>query len=119
MKKLAVMLMIVLFLAGCAGRQLSQVEINAGAYPENYEQIIKDHLKEVLFDPDSLKDFSIDGKPVKIILSSGYPAFDLQKGQEVYEVKYVWYNAKNRMGGYTGKQAHIYQIRHGKVVAAF
>ena len=113
------MVCIVALLVGCGGVKAKPEQVPAGDYPANYESIIRDHLREVLFDPDSLKDFSIDSPPKLTILDSGYPAFGLFRGQEVYECKYVWYNAKNRMGGYTGKNPHIYFIRHGRVVASW
>lgn len=118
MKRLLIIFAIVL-LFGCGGMKARPEQVSAGTYPSNYESIIKDHLQEALFDPDSLKDFSIDSPPTLIVLTSGYPKYDLLRGQEVYECKYVWYNAKNRMGGYTGKKPHIYFIRQGRVVAVW
>ena len=115
---LFLLLALTAFLPGCAGRPLNWEDIYAGPVPA-YEDVIRKHLREVLFDPDSLKDFSIDEPCKEITLTTGYPAFGLRRGQNVYECKYVWYNAKNRMGGYTGKRAHIYFIRNGKVVAGW
>ncbi len=121
MKRLIILAMVGLFLVSCAtlAPKLTDTEIDPGPYPDNYENIVRQYLREVLFDPDSLKDFSIDAPPQKIYLRSGYPSYKLRRGQGVYEIKYVWYNAKNRYGGYTGKKPHYFYIRYGQVVMAF
>ena len=121
MKKLFLILAIVslplIFLACATGPPLTQSDIDPGPYPENYQQIIVQHLRQTLIDPDSLQDLS-SSRPNRITLDAGYPSFGLRKGQEVYQCR-VMYNAKNRMGGYTGKQLHTLFIRNGEVVAAF
>lgn len=119
MRKLVWLFLSPILLSSCAiAPQLTEAEIDPGPYPDNYEAIIRDFLREHLVDPDSLRDFSIDAC-TKVYLDTGYPRFNLKKGQAVYECKYVWYNAKNQMGGYTGKSPHIYYIRHDKVVAGW
>lgn len=118
MKKIITIVFLVALLAGCGGRMARPDERSAGPLPD-YERVIKYHLSQTLFDPDSLKDFSIDLPCKQTTLTSGYPAYDLVRGMDVYECKYVRYNAKNRMGGYVGKKPHIYWIRHEKVVAVW
>ncbi|MFA5377566.1 MAG: hypothetical protein WC455_17580 [Dehalococcoidia bacterium] len=119
MKKIIWIIFLTVFLVGCAtGKPLTWEDIYAGPFPD-CESIIKKHLQESLFDPDSLRDFSMDSPCQGTTLTSGYPKFNLRKGQEVYECKYVWYNAKNRMGGYVGKKPHIYWIRYNEVVAVW
>ena len=119
MKKIICIIFLIALLTGCAlTKPLTEAEIDPGPAPD-FESVIRAHLRESLFDPDSLKDFSMDLPCNEITLTSGYSKFDLRRGQKVYECKYVWFNAKNRMGGYTGKRPHIYFIRHGKVVAGW
>jgi hypothetical protein len=118
-RKMLPVFFIVFIVAACAFTpQLTKEQIDAGPMPD-CEAVIKAYLREALFDPDSLKDFSIDAPCKEIILSSGFPGFNLYRGQKVYECRYVWYNAKNRYGGYTGKNPHIYFIRYNKVVGSF
>jgi hypothetical protein len=118
MKKILCLTLLVLFIAACGGRMAKPEERSAGPVPD-YERVIKLHLGQALFDPDSLKDFSIDLPCIQTTLTSGYPAYNLVRGMDVYECKYVWYNAKNRMGGYVGKKPHIYWIRSNEVVAVW
>lgn len=122
-KKIILFIGLIVILSACARSpyQLQQTplvasEIDAGSYPENYQEIVLDYLKETLFDPDSLKDFSIEA-PTKELITSDIP-FSVRKGQEVYKC-FAKYNAKNRMGGYTGKSTHLYYLRRGKVVYSY
>lgn len=114
---LAVASMLLTF--GCAGAPVAQSDIDPGPYPDNYQQLIAQYLLQTLCDPGSVQEISFDGPPNRITLTMGFPKFGLMKGMEVYECKYVWFNAKNRMGGYTGRNAHVYLIRHGQVVGGW
>ena len=116
MRRLFLFFASLILLSACAtSPPLTENEIDPGPYPSNYEDIIRQHLKQTLFDPDSLRDLSVPA-PTKLLVKSNYRDFGIREGQYVYECKYVWYNAKNQMGGYTGKKPHIFWIRNGTVV---
>ncbi len=69
------------------------------------------YLKETLFDYDSMKDLEI-GSPMKATTRRT----DLSPaGITGYAVK-VSYNAKNRMGGYVGKQRQVAFVTGGRVL---
>jgi hypothetical protein len=78
-----------------------------GPFPSNYETLIRSNLNQILIDPYSAK------------IDIGYP---YSGGHRVLWFKsYGWLvdvyvNSKNRMGGYTGRQKHVYLIRDGKIV---
>jgi hypothetical protein len=72
------------------------------------------HLKDTLFDPDSIKDLQI-GNPQRCItrktavFAAGINGFAVP----------VEYNAKNRYGGYVGKQKHIAVVGGDSVLFMF
>ena len=78
-----------------------------GPYPANYKEIVTQWLNEQLIDPDSARiEWNGDPKPA-----------DLGKdGEHLYGylVNFT-VNARNRFGGYTGKQKHAVLIRNGEV----
>jgi hypothetical protein len=85
---------------------------------EQRDQAIKktivSHLKETLFDPDSIKELEI-GKPRKGVTRKT----DLSPaGISGYAIP-VAYNAKNRYGGYVGKQKQIAFVTENKVLFMF
>lgn len=92
---------------------LTDEEKYYGNPPENYEQTIRSHLNEVLFDPYSIKELSFN-EPLKKVLDK--PLFaGLKTGQIIWGVS-VSYNAKNRYGAYTGKKTHIYFFRGNDII---
>jgi hypothetical protein len=79
-----------------------------GSYPANYMEIVIQWLNKQLIDPDSAH-IEWNGEPK--------PA-DLGKdGEHLYGylVNFT-VNARNRFGGYTGKQKHAVLIRNGEVI---
>ncbi len=88
--------------------------LDYGGYPLDYEQILKDHLNETLFDPYSIGDLKIEA-PQKVV---GFRKFVRERtygyGGHGYG-GYISFNAKNRMGGYVGKIRLYYIIRDSKV----
>lgn len=106
-------------LAGCMLKQAPTYEEQVraesaglhGPYPENYEEVVKRYLNNALFDPYSVRDLQIDTPTKGFIFSRGGPfAKDL--------CCYGWcvtvsFNAKNRMGAYTGTQCSTYFIKDG------
>jgi hypothetical protein len=79
-----------------------------GRYPANYKEIVIKWLDTELVDPASARiEWSDEPKPA-----------DLSKnGQHLYGyLVHFRINARNRFGGYTGKQSHAALIRNGLVI---
>ena len=108
------------FLAGCAkslipmpGSFLPEINrdvISAesyGAYPQNYQKILKDYLQNNLFNHEDAKVDFIN-KPNRLSIS--------QVGTEYtgYRVC-LSINSKNRKSIYTGYKTHLFIINNGKV----
>ena len=79
-----------------------------GVYPYNYEEIINNHLDEILFDPYSVKGLRITSPETGWYNSFGKISYG-------YRGK-VSFNAKNRYGGYVGKRTYWYFIRNNKLL---
>ena len=82
-----------------------------GPFPEDYEEIVKNHFTDRLKDPDSAKysDFRAP-KPNFLIVNK------FEKAAQYGYVVCVHINAKNSYGGYTGKKLAWTFIRDGAVV---
>ncbi|MBH5328842.1 hypothetical protein H9Q10_04070 [Eikenella sp. S3360] len=86
-----------------------------GRYPGNYQQIIRRHLAQNLIDPESARigSFTPPRKYLRIdetrLTASG---LDFR----AYYAACVRVNSKNRYGGYTGWQEHVYFIRNGEIM---
>src|SRR5438128_4154847 len=78
-----------------------------GPYPTNYKQIVMQWLNKQLIDPDSAR-IEWNGEPK--------PADLGKNGEHLYGylVNFT-VDARNRFGGYTGKQKHAVLIRNGEV----
>ena len=82
-----------------------------GPYPTNYKEIVMKWLEQQLVDPASARIEWVDEpKPT-----------DAGKGGEHLYGYLVHFrvNARNRFGGYTGKQNHAALIRNGEVIKGF
>jgi hypothetical protein len=79
-----------------------------GPYPTNYKEIVTQWLNKQLIDPDSAR-IEWNGEPK--------PADQGKDGEHLYGylVNFT-VNARNRFGGYTGKQKHAVLIRNGEVI---
>lgn len=78
-----------------------------GTYPENYEEIAKQYIRENFNDPNSITDFEV-APPVK-----AYTWADDTK-TILFGYKIVFKcNAKNAYGGYTGIDSHRFFVRNG------
>ena len=109
------MIGILIFIIGCATpptpEELSKLDY--GPMPQNYETAIKLYFDDVLFDPYSahyefqyplrywFKDLALAGGK----LYAGY-------------LVRVSVNAKNRYGGYTGKQEYGFLIQDERIIKA-
>ena len=124
MKKMALILLIITtfipVLVGCASRPPSHQELaNAdyGPYPENWQNLIKARLKLGLVDPESAQYRFPYGQPFK-----GWKSVQGDRGEFSSKTIYGWhtcfeYNAKNRMGGYTGYKQTYVMINKGRIQA--
>lgn len=83
-----------------------------GAYPDNYQEIIKNYLADLLFDPYSAVYSNWRG-PLRGWSGGGF--FQVAYGYRVC----VDINAKNRMGGYVGKKLHYFVINNGRIIQYF
>lgn len=116
MKK-AVLVLSVVFLCGC-GLFLPKPtpeQLSAGPYPTNYRQMILDHLSRSMYDPDSLRNFSIFKEPHIVKATFLVPRAGMNQGEKAWKVSY-YCNAKNRFGGYTGNRLYSCLIRHNRLV---
>ena len=101
---------------GCAApsRPLTDEELRylgtgPGPLPDNYQEIVTAYMDGVLIDPESARYSGWKG-PVR------GTARDLYGRHVIGWQVCADVNAKNRMGGYTGRQLHFFLIHGGKVV---
>lgn len=81
-----------------------------GAYPDDYEQLVKTWIAAGFRDLDSVKQLDIKQPKKAVYQFPGSP--HRIYGYEVI----VWLNAKNAYGGYTGLQNYSVIIRNGTVL---
>lgn len=80
-----------------------------GAEPHDLAEILREHLADTLIDPDSVKQFAVS-EPTKCGKKRGM-------GTPVYGWCATYeYNAKNRMGGYSGKTSHDVMVFNGDII---
>jgi len=101
-------------LVACVTRPTQQEISNAdyGDYPNNYQEIIRSYMENVLFDPYSAVYSNWSGP------SQGYSGGRFVQIAFGYRVC-VDINAKNRMGGYVGKKRYYFLIHNGRIVQQF
>lgn len=116
MKRLALFLIIILILAGCAAPPRENIQIDSGPFPDNYEALIKCYLNDQISDSETLEDFVFKKKPERVVLHEHFPDIPLRKGSEVWE-SFVVYSIKKQNGHYVGNDFHVVWIRHNKIVA--
>ena len=116
MKRFVTILLLALMLNlafGCAKKPSPEELANAnyGPYPNNYQELIKERMAAVLYDPYSAM-YEFPSPPIQ---GWGY--------ENVFSpVQFGWrgiffVNAKNRMGGYVGRHKFGYVINSGRVTA--
>ncbi len=104
-------------LSGClVAPPHESLQHKCGPYPDDYQAMIMDYLKQDLRHPDSIKDFKIIKPPEIVILDSRFPTIRLHKGFEVWEF-FIVYDVKNDDGVYIGRDLHVVWIRHNRLVA--
>jgi hypothetical protein len=102
------------WLGGCDTSPPSKEQkesVNYGPKPDNYEQIIRDYLRNRLTDPTAaLLDFKAG--PTQL-----YQKVTVVRGLQFGWAVCVMVNDKNTRGAYEGFTPGVYFIRDGKVVA--
>ena len=95
------------FSFGCAAKAPS-AEANSngfyGEYPSNYKELIAEYAGEILLDPYSAH-YEFQGEPEKVWIHNDGKTYFYGWGGNVY------INAKNRFGGYVGKELYEYFIQ--------
>ena len=100
----------VLLLTACAAAP-SAVSSDPGHYPENYRALVKEWMRNTLFDPYSVRDLEITA-PTKgtlwrgLVFGGALPAW----------IVCATFNAKNRFGGYVGRSTSVLFIRDNAVI---
>jgi hypothetical protein len=104
---------VTLLLVGCAGAggQYAAQSQNAGPYPDNYREIARGWLRSALVDPHSVQDLTIS-EPHLGTMWLGL----LNGGRAPGWATCVTFNAKNRLGGYTGLQTQVLWIVNEQLV---
>jgi len=98
---------VIIILTACAIRPTPEQMASAdyGSYPDNYEDIIRNHYSKTLFDPYSA--VYTFGRPQRAWNGLGGTIFGWAVCGTI--------NAKNRFGGYVGAKPFFALIRYGKV----
>jgi hypothetical protein len=107
---------LVLAFSACAAPLREAVVPDPGPYPENYRAMIRSYLEESLERPKTIRAFEILKEPEPVELDTYYGIIPLYKGQQVWEVFFV-FDVKLRDGRYRGRDMHVVWIRHDKIVA--
>ncbi len=111
------LILVMIMTAGCALMPPGEVvKAGAGPYPAHYQTMIKGYLDSYLYDPASLKDFTIVKPPTPTAVNTDYPFIPLFDGQKVWQCL-IAYNARNPARQYVGKKLHVVWIRFDRIVA--
>lgn len=116
MKKILAALLIIscLGMMGCGAKSTSPDDMltlqqEAGTFPQNYEELVKNYFYYKLYDPFSAQ-YEFMGEPV---LTQRYSIFTGSHGVWSGNVRI---NAKNKLGGYTGFKIYQYTIKNRKII---
>ena len=120
-KRIFVSVLLCIGFVGCASPRVEPVKpspeeqaaADYGAYPEKYEQIVKEYMQGKLKDPESAR-FRFQGKPRK----SYNTVYEKSALQYYYTVE-ADINAKNSYGGYVGEHKYLFHIRNDRVVDSY
>jgi hypothetical protein len=96
-------------LSGCSIAPTQEELKNAdyGAYPDDYEEIIKNYMVTVLIDPESAR-YRYLNKP-----RTGWRRVE---GLKFGYLICAYVNAKNHYGGYAGEHLFYFMIKNGNVI---
>ena len=113
-------LFLVMFLmSGCATVEIIPEEnqsTEAGAYPENYKELVNQYFDNRLKEPYTAK-FRFIEKPARAL--QRFPSGPEGDNRHLGYLVYVDVNAKNSYGGYTGWEEFRFLIRDGQIVHRF
>lgn len=84
------------------------VSADYGSYPDDYKTIVSSYVERTLIDPNSMLLTDWRGP------SRGY-VYDYSGAYFGYRVC-VEVNAKNRMGGYIGRQPFFFMLHNGRII---
>lgn len=93
------------WLAGCGSASQSAADV--GPFPARYREMARDYLRKTLFDPYSVRDAEIAEPAVKASIH----LVDPTPGWTIC----VRYNAKNRLGAYTGMTENALLVRGDRI----
>src|ERR1044072_1753603 len=94
---------------------LPEANADWGAYPDNYEEVIKGYFAASLKDPSSVI-YNAISKPQKEFTIKGRVPVD-PKNEALYGYSScVSFNAKNSYGGYVGNRIFWFLIHNGEIV---
>jgi len=104
-----------LLITGCSTAPPTKEQresVDYGPRPDNYEQIVRDYLRNRLTDPTTA-----------LVEFKAGPTQLYQRDTVVRDLQFGWAvcvltNDKNARGAYDGYRTGVYFIRNGKVVAA-
>jgi hypothetical protein len=100
------MILTVGLVAGCgAPRTYTEADFGAEPTPIRAAQLAKNHLNIILKDPESARTEHFFG-PVKHVVSFIGPGY----------AYCLVVNAKNSMGGYTGRKVYLFLIKNDRVI---
>jgi TPR repeat protein len=109
MNRLFFVILITLFSISCTTNPVNTTKADYGVYPTNYVEIVKNHLRDKLFDPFSAR-YRMS-KPYKAYTRYA-PIMGGSTAQYGYVVD-VAVNAKNKLGAYVGEQRFRLFIKNG------
>jgi len=116
MKKIVYLLVMVTLLSGCAymirptPTQIATADY--GQYPDDYKEIVNRWINNTFFDPYSVRDLTISTPEKSYIQDPPLLGGATSYGYLIT----VTCNAKNRMGGYTGKKTSYLLIYNGMIM---
>ena len=92
-----------IFLAACQSASQNVTSNRAGPFPENYADLVREHVRTTFFDPYSIRDASLSKPELGRFMFSGGWVVCLRA------------NAKNRLGGYTGVSDTVFFVNQGRI----
>lgn len=101
----AVLICIALSACGSLAKSKSENDATRGPYPTNWKSIVKQYIRSHYIDPTSVMD-SEAAAPFKTRDTLVDATWSIC----------IINNAKNKFGGYTGRQLTILEVRNGEVV---
>ena len=102
---------VLLGLLGCAAPTPQEIaSADYGAYPTNYQEVIKSYLGAILKDPSSAE-YNFLAPP-----KTGWTTYG--GGKKFGYVVCAKINSKNSFGGYVGFQPYYFMIKNGSVITS-